>query len=53
MKQVGHLRQTVQPARGSEEIELALLKRVSENARPVEKERERPKRSKKQVYSAM
>lgn len=39
-KQVGHLRQTVQPARGSE-TELALLVRVLENARPGEKERKR------------
>lgn len=38
MKQVRHLRQTVQPARGSE-TELALLERFLENARPGEKER--------------
>jgi len=49
-KQVGHLRQTVQPARGSE---TKLLERVLENAHPGEKEREKPKSSKKQVYSAM
>lgn len=44
MKQVGHLRQTVQPARESE-TELALLKNASWRTRARKKKRERERRT--------